>query len=175
MSGNITFTILIVVLLGIYGATIWFSVKAKPLGPPGSQKPFRWGTYIALTTGLASLIFPASVYTALKNGRFFGAVFGALLTFSCFFCCVSLLRRKRYSVWVFFIAYGLIVISGPLLHTYNGTKATPAQNEQSSMFFVYFLVTGYYMWKRWHLFGLPVDNSATRSQSSIEPDCAAGS
>lgn len=38
---------------------------------------------------------------------------------------------------------------------------TQQETQQGSVFFLYFLITGYYMWKRWHLFGMPVETTMT--------------
>jgi len=86
-----------------FGAILWFSVKAKPIGVEPKQKPYRWATYIALTRGIVSLGFLASVYKAIANGRIVGGVLIAILATLCLLTCVLLLKRKRLAIPVFFV------------------------------------------------------------------------
>jgi hypothetical protein len=151
--------------LALFGSVVWFSVRAKPLG----NKPYRWATYIAITTGLVSLSFLISLGTAIQNGRVGGAVLSAILTIGCILCCVGLLRRKRFGAVMFYVTYILIFLTPALLAGIYGTRQTPQEAQQSGLFFIYYLITSWYMAKRWKLLGTPVGNSAPKSETSTKP------
>lgn len=155
---NIGVGLFFAAVIAVYGAIIWFSVKAKPLAPGPHQKPYRWATYIALTTGLTSFIFITNVPKALDNGNTFAALLGCVLTVFCVSTCVQLMRRKRSGVSFFFATYALIFLAPILLSSAAGSSQT-SQPPQHSGFLIYFLISGYYMWKRWHLFNMPTDQT----------------
>jgi hypothetical protein len=133
--------------LAVFGAILWLSLKAKPIGPKLYQKPYRGATFIALTTGLASIEYLFATFAAVKNGRTIAGVLTSILTGLCLMTCYLLLRRRRSAVSIFFLTYALMFMA-PIL-------TNSEQTQQGSLFFFYFLITGYYMWRRWHLFGMP--------------------
>ena len=67
-------------------------------------------------------------------------------------CAIGLLKRRRYGVIAFLVAYvpfGLINASG---------KHTLVEQQQSGLLFIYIIITAIYLFKRWKLMGALVDN-----------------
>lgn len=148
--------------LAFFGSIIWFSVRAKPLG----NKPYRWATYIAITTGLVSLSFLMSFVTAVENGKLVGALLSAILTVGCILCSVGLFRRKRLGAVMFYVTYVLIFLTPALYAGFYGTRQTPQEAQQSGMFLIYYLITSWYMAKRWKLLSTSTDKPITNLDAS---------
>jgi hypothetical protein len=141
-----------VVGLAIFGSIIWLSVRARPLG----NKPYRWAKYIAITTGMAALVWGPSLIAAVKNVGLAGVILAVTLIAACVVCSFGLLRRRRYGVVMFHVAYILIWITHALLAGIYGTHPTLEQSSRSAMFLLYYLVTAVYLGKRWRWLAAPV-------------------
>jgi hypothetical protein len=154
MSGTEWLVIAGVFGLTFWGLLIWFSVRAKPLG----GKPYRWATYIAITTGLGSISLALTTVSAISKdggGKVMEEWAVVFTSACCALCCVGLFRRKRFGVVMFCVAYFLIWAMVPFFDAYYKTPSnrTPAQQTESGLFFVYFVVTAFYFKRRWRLMG----------------------
>ena len=167
-------------IMTAFAVAVWvllirLSLKAKPIGTKPHQRPYRWGTYVALSTGLISVVSLFGAIKDIANGRLLFAALGAILTVLCIMTCVLLLRRKRSGVPSFFATYGLIFIMPNILSTISGRNQTAEDIQEGTRFFYVFLLpTGYYMWKRWHLFNTPAEGSPTTAVQGPRFDTSTG-
>jgi hypothetical protein len=139
------------------GWLLWFSIRAKPL----HGKPYRWATYIAVTTGLAGISLGLSSVSGISKGQIVGPAVGFIDTASFVLCCIGLFKRKRFGVVMFYIAYFLILFTPFFFDVYyqRPPNRTPQQQTQSGALFIYSVVTAFYFKKRWRLLSSPSDKS----------------
>ena len=130
---------------------IWFSAKAKPIGIPTHQKPYRWGTFIALMTGMLSLGFFTQIIEE-KQGDIFQVISITCLALLSATTCVLLLCRKKPALLSFFVTYSLLFITAVIVSAAAGRRLTPQQIQRDGPLLIFFLFSGYYLWKRRHLF-----------------------
>jgi uncharacterized membrane protein (DUF485 family) len=156
-------TVLIAIVASFLGATIWFSVKAKPL----VDKPYRWATYIALTTGLASISLSISLLQNHTNNSPVVIVLLAITTVSVMLCCVGLLLRRRFGVVTFYIFYILSMLLPAFIDAYYNRPQAPnqARNLQSGLLLIYIIITAIYFKRRWKLLSKPMSNIQPTSAS----------
>jgi hypothetical protein len=135
-------------VLLVQGAIIWVSSKAKPL----SGKPYRWGTYVGITTGLVALTFSSLIFSGSDS---YGREAATVMTVSAFACSVGLLRRQKFGVVMFVITCVVLVLFSPWLDAMRGTQPSPAQSGQGIPVLLYLGITTSYFVKRWKLMGKP--------------------
>jgi hypothetical protein len=164
--------ILVILNLVFLGASIWISLRAKPLG----SMPYRWGAYLGMMAAWMSLVSMVSSVPAAVGGQVLGglalgmvAVMGAVSSF-------GILRRRKFGVVAFGLAYGALILISPLVEPMQdqpfllAIRDQPASlselARQSALFpsivsivvaVVYFVVTIVYFKKRWALMGKATD------------------
>jgi hypothetical protein len=142
------------VTLAFQGLLIWISVKAKPIG----DKPYRWGTYTAITTGLVGFSF---LWFTFSSGDAYRKAGGAVLGISAVLSCIGLLRRRRFGVVMFYIAYTFFIVGGPVFETVRNQAASSQEVGQVGLTLVFLVLTASYLNKRWALMGKPKNASPT--------------
>ena len=96
--------------LVFWGAAIWISQKAKPLG----THPYRWGLYIGLTTAWMSLWLAISAirgsgpHTLLRWILFLTAGCAAISS-------LGILCRKRFGMVPLAISYAMLILISPFV------------------------------------------------------------
>ena len=155
-------TFLVLILLAVWIPLLWFSIKAKPLG----NKPYRWGTYIGITTGLATLSFGLIAFPKVLNGNISGLLLVLLFTSLGGLCCWGILRRRRIGVILFVICYGLLILSPPYFASVDNL---PERTGIALPLLLYTLVTFIYFKRRWNLMDRPLDNSAPNPENITKP------
>lgn len=143
-----------VLFVAIMGTIVWLSVRAKPLGPKPYEKPYRFATFLALTTGLLSLGYAPTAFFVIRHSTIVAGLLYAILAILCASTGILLWRRKRSGVSVFFVTYALLIMFPALVSTSEGRQETSEEAKQPGLLLPYFLVSGYYIWKRWHSFDL---------------------
>jgi len=136
------------IILAFQGALIWISLKAKPLG----DKPYRWATYTALTSGLAGLSF---LLIAATSGDVYGRTCGAIVGISGALCCIGLFRRRKLGVVMFYATYVSLFMVGPFLDTVRDQPVDPQTRGQGLPVVIFVVLTGIYFKKRWSLMQKP--------------------
>ena len=141
------------VALVIWLPLLWFSIKAKPL----RNKPYRWGTYIGITTGIVALASTLIVIPKLKHPDI-GIFLYVLFIVTAAIASWGILRRRRIGVVMFVVSYTLLLILSPFLAViYN--RPTSSNNSLLPLT-IYTVITFIYFKRRWPLMGKPVDNSS---------------
>jgi drug/metabolite transporter (DMT)-like permease len=136
------------IILVVQVIPIWISVKAKRIG----GKPYRWGTYVGIITGLFGAVFASGRLSASDN---YGREIRIALCVSAILCSVGILRRRKYGVVLFVITYLLLMMAVPFISAMRDEPLTPQQQGQSFPTLVFLgLTTGYFV-KRWRLMGKP--------------------
>ncbi|HLX00318.1 MAG TPA: hypothetical protein VKR82_16885 [Candidatus Acidoferrales bacterium] len=142
------------VTLAFQGLMIWISVKAKPLG----DKPYRWGTYTAITTGLVGFSFLLITFSSVDP---YGKAGGAVLGISAILSCIGLLRRHKFGVVMFYITYISLIVGGPVFEAVRNQAASAQKEGQVGLALVFLVLTAIYLKKRWALMGTPKNPSPT--------------
>ena len=126
------------------GSTIWISLKAKPLGP----KPYRWGTYVAISTGFGTIVFVLSAFP----GVFYAVVPMILMSLALILAgCLTvygLLARRRLGA----IAFMVFMIFLTLIpNVYGSVNDKPSSLSPGEMFsaLLHTVVTAIYFKRRW--------------------------
>ena len=148
------------ITLAFQGGLIWISVKAKPLG----DKPYRWGTYVALISGLAGLSF---LLITATSGDVYGKACGAVVGTAGALCCIGLLRRRKLGVVMFYVTYVSLFLVGPFLDTVRDQPVEPQKQGQGLPVLIFVVLTGIYLKKRWSL--MRKANIVTETPQPIPP------
>jgi hypothetical protein len=149
-----SYALWIEVTLAFQGLMIWISVKAKPLG----DKPYRWGTYTAITTGLVGFSFLLITFSSVDP---YGKAGGAVLGISAILSCIGLLRRHKFGVVMFYITYISLIVGGPVFEAVRNQAASAQKEGQVGLALVFLVLTAIYLKKRWALMGTPKNPSPT--------------
>ncbi len=129
-----------VAVMVIFGAPIWFSVKARPLGP----LPYRWGTFVGSCAILASI---ALLRTAVADMRDYGSPVLAVLTAMHIAGTIGVLRRRRCGAASLLLSQAAIIVL-------NAFSLDSDGNPQNPMTFAPLLgvaINGWYFGRRWRL------------------------
>lgn len=103
--------VLAILNLIFYGASIWISQKAKPLG----NMPYRWGVYVGMISAWMSLPLIISSVPALAGGHLLG---GSVLFIDALLAAVAslgILRRRKFGVVSLGLAYAVLILISPYL------------------------------------------------------------
>lgn len=158
LSRSMGFELALVALgLAIWVPLLWFSIKAKPLG----NKPYRWGTYIGITTGLLALIGLLSVIPKKFNNLDIDMFLYLLFIVTAAISSWGILRRRRVGVVMFVVSYTLLFILPTFLEV-KYKRPMSSKNNQGPLA-LYTIVTFVYFKRRWTLMGKPVDSSAEKT------------
>ena len=143
----------LILALLFQGAAIWVSVRAKPIG----DRPYRWGTYVAILTGMMGLMFfvstlfvPTQYSTSDISEQALAAMIGMLSVLTAF----GLLRRLRFGIVMFVAACVLMIIAFPIGEVISKQPFT-AQGQAGWVITILpapiMLATTGYFKKRWRL------------------------
>lgn len=146
MSSSALGILVAVIPLSLVVFMLWVSVKAAPL----QGRPYRWGTYIGCTSALAALSFALVAVASLEDNNVAGVVIAAFMAVSFGVCGVGLMRRRKFGVVAFFIAYITLVFLPPVLDVVWKSER-PIQPRNSLAVVLYTCVTAVYLIKRWDL------------------------
>lgn len=149
-----SYALWIEVTLALQGLLIWISVKAKPIG----DKPYRWGTYAAVSTGLVGF---SLLLLAFSSGDSYAKASGAVLGVSAIWSCIGLLCRRKFGVVMFYITYISLIVGGPVFEAVQNQAANLQKEGQVGATLVFVVLTAFYLKKRWASMGKPINASPT--------------
>jgi hypothetical protein len=138
----------IVILLCILTPIIWFSIRAKPLGTPPHQLPFRWGTFLALVNGLMGLGFTIETFDLMRGGDLTTTLPVAILAGFSWVTCVLLFRRRRSAVAVFIFAYAFLAQGPAVTAIAEGRPLTGRETWAEIPVLIFAALSGLYLWRR---------------------------
>ena len=136
----------IAIALVFWGVPAWIASKAKPLG----DKPYRWGMFIGIVTCIIGTVLVLSPYTISKRSAFaviFFIVFGLPMILG----GVGLIRRKKWGVVVFFLAWFMLMCMNSVFDSIRETHTANPTMIGSSL--VIMAVSALYFGKRWRNMG----------------------
>ena len=137
---------------------IWISVRAKPL----ADKPYRWGTYVGITTAFVGLVYLLGIirfFTVHVDSKLI--VVSAIACLCAILCSIGILRRRKFGVVMFVITYLEILLLGPLFDAMSNQPADPEKQGQGLPVLLFLVITTIYFKKRWQLM--------TNPSSSVPP------
>lgn len=164
MSDGMATALFVVVLLAVWVPLLWFSIRAKPLG----GKPYRWGNYVGITTGLVAVAGLVAVVPKLARLDL-GLVVYLAFVISAGICSWGILNRRRIGVVMLVVSYSLLIMLPAFLATFYHQPVTSADSASGPALLAYTIVTFIYFKRRWHLMGKPVDNSAPKLETPTKP------
>src|SRR5580692_1706601 len=173
MAGRMKDRMILVILnLVFLGASIWISLRAKPLG----SMPYRWGAYLGMMAAWMSLVSLVSSVPAAVGGHVLGGLALGMLTVLGAVSSFGILRRRKFGVVAFGLAYGALILISPLVEPMQDQPFLLAIRDQPASFgelarqsalfpsivsivlaVVYFVITFVYFKKRWVLMGKVTD------------------
>lgn len=160
----LTIALTTVALIVMVGGPIWFSMKARPLGP----LPYRWGTFV----GIWSLLFSFGLLgTILNNRRDSELPIFVIIPVLGMAGAIGVLRRKRWGVVSFLVSQAALVLLGVLLQD-SDEAVKPALRAFAPMAGIG--INLWYFGRRWRLLNTPTcedyADSVAASEGSDESD-----
>lgn len=107
---------MILVGLVFFGASIWVSLRAKPLG----SMPYRWGAYVGMVAAWMSLVSIVSDVFALGGGHLAGGSALCVVAVLAAVSSVGILRRRRFGVVGFALVYTALILISPFTEPIRG-------------------------------------------------------
>jgi hypothetical protein len=146
------YLMLAAVFIVVWVLPIWYSIKAKPLGP----KRYRWGTYVGILTALCTLPIALLGWKVLVNGRPFYIILFLVLVICGLLTSFGILRRRRFGVLLFPLFYLLVIVAG--------SNQSPGSAGNALGIIVFVVVSSIYFGKRWKFMTLSVVSAAAPSE-----------
>ena len=149
---------LLIVAICVSVAIIWCSAKAKPIGSAPHQKPYRWGTFVALITGMLSLSLFTQMIWVVKGDLFqpqvniFQVIPIAGLALLGATTWGLLLFRQKPAVLSCFVTYGMMFVTAMSVIVAAGRRMNGQEMRRDGPLLIFFVFSGSYLWKRRHLF-----------------------
>jgi hypothetical protein len=134
---------------------IWFSVKAKPIG----TRPYRWGTYVGILSGLCTLPLALLGWKVFLTGNVLNMLIFCILVVCGLLACAGILRRRRFGPVMFPLFFLLVLAIG------NSPSPSAAGNALGILILVG--VTSVYFGKRWRFMTAPVDNAESPGMNNV--------
>jgi hypothetical protein len=154
LTGGLTAIALIV----IFGSPIWFSVKARRLGP----LPYRWGTYV----GIWSLLFSFALLVAVAKelGGSEQLIVGIIPMLE-MAGAIGVLRRKRWGVALLLTSHVALILVRAFLSDSDDMPAPSALLAATAGVGVNL----WYFGRRWRLMGEPLQFDSAEDSDEVEP------
>jgi len=113
----------VVILVVVWAPLLWFSIRAKPLG----GKPYRWGNYVGITTGLVAVARLLAIVPKLATFDL-GLVVYLAFVISAGICSWGILKKRRIGVVMLVVSYSLLIMLPAFLTTLYHQPATSANS-----------------------------------------------
>lgn len=140
-EGVLAVALTAVALIVMIGSPIWFSVKARRLGP----LPYRWGTFV----GSMSLLFSFGLLvTTLTNRKDSELPILAFIPVLGVAGAIGVLRRKRWGVVLFLLSQAALLLLGVVLQD-SSESVMPAQQAVARVAGIG--INLWYFGRRWRL------------------------
>jgi hypothetical protein len=107
---------LFIVYVIFFGASIWISQRAKPLG----NMPYRWGVYLGMVAAWTSLMLIVSSVQALGGGHALGGSVLCIVAVLAAASSVGILRRRKFGVVTFALMYVVLIFTVPFVEPMSG-------------------------------------------------------
>jgi hypothetical protein len=165
----------VVVSLIFLGPIAWFCYKAKPIGPTNFAKPYRWGRFVTMLSGLWCFTTLGRAADFFNKGHYLLLVVPLVCTFMLGATCMLLSRRKRSSLPMFVATYLLILVNRLPVALGTGRSTSPGYPWIDIALGFVIIGTVVYLCRRWNLLesgeqlvpGLPKRGFDTRTGRSL--------
>jgi hypothetical protein len=150
-----------VALIVMFGGPIWFSLKARPLGP----LPYRWGTFVGIWSLLISFGLLGTILNNRKNSEL--PIFAVIPVLG-MAGAIGILRRKRWGVVSFLVSQAVLILLGVLFQD-SDEAVKPALRALGPVSGIG--INLWYFGRRWRLLSRPIyEDYADSVTASEEPD-----
>lgn len=138
--------IIVIGMLIFWGIPTWVASRTKPLG----DKPYRWGMFIGIIMCILGTWLILTPYL-VRNLSVFALTFSLIFGLPMILGGTGLIRRKKWGVVLFFVAWLMFMCMNPVLDSIKGTQTVNSLPTGSTL--VVMMISALYFKNRWRLMG----------------------